>query len=181
MNKLKLNKKGVSIIEVLLTLAIFAVIIPIIYFIFFVSNNSFEVGKNRGLAQQEARLIADFLNEELRYASVISDEKNNMLEETFYSLEIKDNSIVKKTYSGQGDYGIEDTIVNANCDIELEYEGNRILKGVIRINNQDANYSLDFNIPLENGGNTDIDGQIALNNNEILYYKYPNNEEVTPW
>lgn len=73
------NIKGITLVEVILTLALVALVIPVIYSIFFAGSTSHNVSTSKGFAQQDLRIASDFLTSELRLATDISkvDYENN--------------------------------------------------------------------------------------------------------
>lgn len=91
MTKNKLNKKGLTLIEIIITLAIFAIIIQVVYSIFFVGNKSFNVGKNTGFAQQEIRNASIALSKEIKMAKDISNT------------DIYDKSIIVEDINDEGE------------------------------------------------------------------------------
>ena len=66
------KRKGITLIELVLTVAIISVIIQVIYSIFFVGNLSFNTSKDIGFAQQGARIPIDYINKEVRNSSSVS-------------------------------------------------------------------------------------------------------------
>lgn len=176
MKNIRYNNKGITLIELIITLAIMIVVLQTIYSIFFVGNKSFNIGKNKGFAQQEGRIVADFINNELRVAKKISEDR---LMEKHYSLSLNNNGqLSKKTYNEDGSEDVnEEKILSKNLrGIKFKgADGNK--KGIIYItidvmegekSKNGQNYSLDINILLENlpDFDEDIDPKI------IYYTKY---------
>lgn len=160
MNKLKLNNKGLTLVEVIVTIAIIGVILPVVYSIFSLGNISFISTRDRGLSQQEARILAEHLNNELRYATDISNSKIDG-----YNLLIIDDSEGNPSTLKKNDK----TLVSGNWKIENLLVENGIIKGVIETND-DSNYKLAINIPLENIDSDHIEG---MDLREVIYYKKP--------
>jgi prepilin-type N-terminal cleavage/methylation domain-containing protein len=94
--KNKHNNRGMTLIEVLLSIAIFAIVLQVGYSMFFSGNKSFIIGSNRGHAQQDARIVAEHLNKELRYSSILSDSN---LTGRYFSIEIVENEDGTNTLS----------------------------------------------------------------------------------
>lgn len=82
----KLNRNGITLVELVVTLAILSIIIQVAYSIFFVGNKSFATSKDIGFAQQELRNTSMALGNRIRMAKEISI--NDFLEAS--SIEIQD-------------------------------------------------------------------------------------------
>lgn len=68
----KLKKRnGITLVELILTIAIFSIVIQVVYSIFFVGQKSFATSRNIGFAQQEARNPLDYINRELKTSKSI--------------------------------------------------------------------------------------------------------------
>lgn len=154
MKKIRYKSKGFTLIELLITLAIMGIVIQLIYSLFFVGNKSFNISKNKGFAQQNARIASTFIIDELRTVEKISEEE---LSGKYYSLSFEDGKLFRKTYN---DAGIEQeisisnnlSVLNFNYDkdeklgvLNVIIEAN---EGEIEANKQ--SYSLDVDILLEN-------------------------------
>lgn len=66
------NRKGISLIELVLAVAIVGIVIQVAYSIYFVGARSYETSKDMGFAQQEIRNLSMVLNNELRVAKEIN-------------------------------------------------------------------------------------------------------------
>src|SRR5690606_22062190 len=66
MKSLRTNKKGLSLIELILSISLFLVTLQVVYSIFFTGQKSFLLSKNIGFAQQDARIVTSFIQKELR-------------------------------------------------------------------------------------------------------------------
>ena len=171
MNKNKINRKGISLIEIILTVGIFAMIIPLIYSIFFVGNKSFGTSRDIGLAQQEARLVSQHLENELRNVSKINNKKDENLPERYFTIAVDKNdgiSTLKKV-----EHNIDGTIgtklTSGNWDINLA-NNNGIIMGVISVYiDKDTDYELPINIPLENDKGASF-AEMTLSNVNQIYY-----------
>lgn len=60
------KRKGVTLVELLLTLALLSIVMAVAYSVFFTGNKSYKTSTNIGFAQQDSRLIVDFINRELK-------------------------------------------------------------------------------------------------------------------
>ena len=66
------KRKGVTLIEVVIVLAIFAMIIQVIYSVFFIGNKSYAISKDIGFEQQELRNTSIALRNRIKMAKGIS-------------------------------------------------------------------------------------------------------------
>ncbi|WMM26940.1 prepilin-type N-terminal cleavage/methylation domain-containing protein [Tissierella sp. MB52-C2] len=153
------NNKGLTLIELIITIAIMAIVLQMIYSILFVGNKSFNLGKNKGFIQKDARIVSELITKELRTAKEIRFNEKTIKEEHF-SLEANNGSLIKKTYNDSGienedkrqtlftnslrgiEFNPKDTNPNGiiNITIEIEEETNK----------NSETYSINFNILLEN-------------------------------
>src|SRR5690554_4573948 len=89
------TRKGITIIELVLTLALIALLSQVVYSIFFVGTDTFAVSNNKGFSQQGVRNTIMFLESEFKYAN------------SFYSLEEVESNIPNTVFYGlksSGDY-----------------------------------------------------------------------------
>src|SRR5690554_877494 len=104
------NRKGLSLIELVLTVALVGIVIQVIYSVFFVSTTSYSVSTNKGFSQQDVRLVSDFMANEIKYVSIFSDMQSDF-SDNYYSLSIEEidgnKKLVKKLYN-YNDKGTED-------------------------------------------------------------------------
>lgn len=70
--KVASNRKGISLIELVLVLAIIVMILQVAYSIFFIGSKSYNTSKDMGFAQQEIRNLSLILGNELRAAREVS-------------------------------------------------------------------------------------------------------------
>ena len=70
----KRTRKGLTLIEVILTIAIMTIIGQALYSIYHVGTKSFEINRDMGFTQQDARLILENLNNEMRTAKEVSTD-----------------------------------------------------------------------------------------------------------
>lgn len=67
-------KKGITLIEVVLTVALIGIVIPVVFSVFSIGTTSYNYSTNRGFSQQSVRAISDLLTKELRYISRLTDD-----------------------------------------------------------------------------------------------------------
>lgn len=71
-----MNKKGVTLIELIVVIAIVGIIATVIVNIFVSGNMTFNKSKSRSAEQMDVRLVIQIINKELRYATDIGQPKN---------------------------------------------------------------------------------------------------------
>ncbi len=97
------NSKGVTLIELVITLAILSIVLLGIYGFFRVGSNSFMIGSRQYRSQSDVRLAIEAISKEIRYATEVKllstipssigiDDKYNY----FY---VKDGSLVHSLYN----------------------------------------------------------------------------------
>lgn len=169
--KIYRNRKGITLLEVIIAIAIAAIVFQLIYSMFFAGNKSFAVGKDRGFAQQDTRIFSIHLTNELRYASILSEDR---LTGRYFSLEVLDNgdgtkslrkiefedtSLIKESTLIKGKWG----------SLQLKNNSGIIEGTILAKSHGDSYYELSINIPLENiknGSNFDV----VLSDGDRLYY-----------
>lgn len=115
MKKIFENKYGITLIELIITMAILAIVIQVVYSVFFVGIKSFNVSKNVGFTQQEARTAITFITNEVKSAKRVyiqnplffmdDGQPDSTLNYPFYALNINgDNQLVITTYKDQDDF-----------------------------------------------------------------------------
>lgn len=177
----KRTRKGLTLIEVILTIAIMTIIGQALYSIYHVGTKSFEINRYMGFTQQDARLILENLNNEMRTAKEVStdiiDSGNK------YSSIVKDGNVLKKisyVMNESGDF-VEDStkILGTNInmlnfkpidqnpeDINIEYITDMISVEIVT-NEENVSRSYTMDIRLENGN------IIKYSANELGEYDLP--------
>lgn len=171
MNRLKLNNKGMTLIELLIVLAIMGIILQVVYSVFFLGNKSFTISKNKGFSQQDARLVTEIVTKELRNAKKI-DIDESKFNEDYYTLEFEEenNRLIRRdkdknkapTVIAEG--SIEEILFNYSEEID------GIIKVTITTREKDEKYKLDFDILLENIPGYDKEPIGNILNSKIIYY-----------
>lgn len=99
-------RKGVTLIELVLVLALVGIVLQVVYSIFFVGNVSYSISSNKGFSQQDVRILGDFLISELKYITEMST--TDVYVDSYYSIKIDNvdgKKILTKTlhkYNGDG-------------------------------------------------------------------------------
>jgi uncharacterized repeat protein (TIGR02543 family)/prepilin-type N-terminal cleavage/methylation domain-containing protein len=172
------NKKGITLIEVILTLAILAIVIPVVYSVFFAGVTSYSFSTNKGFAQQDLRRTADYLTNELRFVTDINDEALNSGE--YFSLQVNGNGdLIKTKHVLQVDGTILKSIMNtfpgnwSSIHIKNDISGviNIGLRQVENTGMKDAGYELSQSISTENSANMLNNLDVDLVQGDILYYQ----------
>lgn len=179
---MKVNRRGLTLVELLLTLGLAAMVIQVLFSIFFVSDTSYSISTNKGFAQQEVRFIGDFISTELKYVSDISKDETSF-SENYYSLSIKENDRVKfliKTTENEVIYKKE---LTGNWEaLTLANNENGNIKAVMEkeegIGNRKTDYNLELDISTINEKDLNKNIVIDLLEGETLYYKYSKDTEL---
>ena len=104
MKKLKLNQRGITLVEVIISLAILVIILQVVYSIFFVGNKSFQTSRDMGFDQQETRNMSTHLTNQLRTAKIISitdlSEKAIVIQDLVVNGNVISNVIINGTSYG---------------------------------------------------------------------------------
>jgi len=66
------QKRGFTLVEAIVTVALMAIVVAAIFSFFFFQTNTFSRGSDRSEIQSEIRLASDFISKELRYATDVS-------------------------------------------------------------------------------------------------------------
>lgn len=184
---------GFTLIELIVTLAIAAMVIPIGYSLLFVGNGMFNVSAGKGLSQQNVRLLADFTKNELQYVTRISDDASDF-HTRYYSVEYNDtlNQFIKRYYVfNDATMSVDESIVQTiNGDWDVLSISN-LTAGVLNVSvgheeiigNKASRFDLPFNVNLVNA--TSLDTSISIDlTHEIsgdpvrLYYIYAKDDLV---
>lgn len=183
------NRRGVTLVELVLTIALLGMAIQVIYSVFFVGSLSYSVSTNKGFSQQDIRLAATFVEKELKYSTDVGANLSDP--NGYYSLEIIDNGdgkgLVKYFYSID-DKSTPDTTDDVILKAEkAKYSGNwtkfsfnNTTPGIIEViaiqeegsGKGKSDYSLEFSIDMLNNS-TEVNAftEIDLVNGDKLFYR----------
>lgn len=185
------NKKGMTLIEVVVSIVIFAIIIQVGYSMFFTGNKSFGISRDIGFVQQDVRNISTFINSELRYidklSTAITDSSGVNFTGIYYSIGVRDNgdqtySLVRKKYDGELPFSSEEIIITTSTknnpfEINISNTEEGKINVIAKKIEGGQEYSLDFDIGLENNRNLKTDVDISLYDFDTplnnIYYSYP--------
>lgn len=172
------SRKGVTLIELILTLAIVGMVLVVVYSVLFAGTTSHSISTSKGFAQQDVRIAADFLTNELRYVSDISDEDYAYSE--YYSLRINnEGNLVKTKHVYQSDDTVVETVLrtvpgnmdsfnisnNASGVIDVDFEQ------IEKTGSREAGFELAISITTENSPDMLSNVSVDLVNGDVLYYK----------
>lgn len=173
MKKNILNNKGVTLIELLIVLAIIGIILQVVYSIFFVGNKSFNIGKDRGFAQQDARIASDIVIKELRTAKSISFIDGEFTGKHYSLSRNSSGQLIRTSFDG---INITETkVLFSGSLIGLKFnnklnESNVIVSGIVngKIIAEEGKQqtSFNFDILLENIPNYNT----VITDEETIYY-----------
>lgn len=174
----KKHKRGITLIELVIVISLIGIIVQIVYLTYFISNKSFTISKNKGFAQQDVRIMAEYINKELRFIELLSLEP---LSGTYYSLELIENdngrkSLVKKKYDKDG--GSESIIFGNINNLFLENSLPGIMTTNVTQKVDDQLYELEYNTDLVNNASLKTDITTSLYHNK-LYYSFPKDKIIT--
>lgn len=159
MKKTYKPRKGITLIELLLTLAIVSIVVLAGYSLFFTGNISFSTSAGKGLSQQDGRIMVDYINRELKAVKNLYLRKEDLETsdiDNFYSISFIEGSLTKDKYiSNSITKSIQIGSNPKNVSLELIKEEEHIHKNKIRLHvvteekSKTNNYEID--IYFENG------------------------------
>lgn len=181
------NRKGVSLIELIITMAILSIVMIGIYSLLRVGSNSYRIGSRQYYSQSDVRLAVDTISKEIRYATevkLLSTKPTSIANsDTYNYFYIEEGSLVFSAYNG----GAERKVHSYGLGILDTSSFNTQLVGGFQ--------SIDFHL-LAQDGNQDYDlhaelamPNINLNENyvddspnsvAVKYYKNTDLEYVPP-
>ncbi len=103
------NSKGITLVELVVSLAILGIVLSVIFSLFIYGTKSFSIGTNQYDVQSEARLTTDALIEELRFATSLEILDVSLIntpilqEDGFNYIYISGGDLYKVTYDAVAD------------------------------------------------------------------------------
>ena len=117
---LKRKEEGFTLIEVLAAVTIFSFLIAMACSLFIFQTNFYEFTTKRLDVQQNVRIAADYISQELRYATTLKRKNAQEVEyeipndERIFNIRHKDKSIVRSLYNYNGENEISYNIEKLN-------------------------------------------------------------------
>lgn len=151
------KKSGLTVVELLLTLAILVLVLGAGYLLYFFALKSYTAGEMQSNVQSNIQLAAQIITTELRNATKISGNVNEFNGMVFYCLRINSRKqLVIDTYDAGGNVAstsIKTEGIIDDIDFSLESLNNRlVLNFAISGGNRETNrtYGIRSNILLNN-------------------------------
>lgn len=174
--KTYLNKKGFTLVEVLLATILFVVVIALAYNIYFFSIKAFETADTQVNLQSDMRIASNYISNELRTAYEVRlastiDEDN--IDGTFHLIYSEDGVIKKKYRDLENDEIVERIILDSRIDglnFDVSYGKADDKKNVVEfeILAEDKDYSIKSSMIAHNmGPNQEIEGEPG---SRYMYY-----------
>ncbi len=143
------NNKGVTLIELLVTLAIIGFVITALYSFYLTGLRGWQRGTDRMEAQQSARIAMDKIIREVRFAEEISlDEDKSTLrfkvEDNIRTLRfrlVNDEIVFDSCPDGEGSY-FHTKIALGITDLKFNLEDSELLKITIEAGNEKSGIKL---------------------------------------
>src|SRR5690625_4857407 len=88
----ELDNRGITLLEVIIALSIMIIILQVIYSIFFIGNNSFNMTKNKGFVQNDVRMAANYITREIRNAKEIQIENFTSKDLIYYGFSLEEKN-----------------------------------------------------------------------------------------
>ncbi|MGI6168750.1 MAG: PilW family protein [Christensenellales bacterium] len=167
---LKQNKKGLTLIELMVALAILAIIVPIIVSVSVSGFNVLTLSSDRAYIQQDARLKSNFVVNELRNVKAVDTSPS--FAGSYYALTLKSNGTqhyLAKQWLTDGAVDREQ-IIGAGDTIDISFfptDSAGLIDGTVESARNGETYTLHYSILLEN-----IHDVVSLpsQGTSILYY-----------
>lgn len=168
----RLDNKGITLLELIITLSIMTIILQIIYSVFCVGNQSFNMSKDQGLLQKDLRIVSDYIINEIRNGKEISPEAFSS-KTIYYSLSLekkdKHNTLCRTKYTPNKE---SEKLYIGESITELLFlpsEKDEMIQVKIKGEERARTYELDFELLLENIETLNIDKEGI---DKIFYTKY---------
>ena len=175
-----LNNKGVTLIELVIGMGLLVLVLSIGFSLYFFGTSSFEAGTKRGDLQQNARLVADFIMEEVRFAREVEifDDLEDLNESDDYHYIFLEEGDIKHKENGE-DPVVKFSEISRKVDFDLQVDisedSDNILKIVVSASDDEREYEVTTDVLILNLVGEIID--TSDNNGIGIKYKYPDELE----
>jgi len=162
-----LHRKGFTIVELIIVLALLGIVLGVGYNLFFYGENTFRTGSSKYQLQSDVRLVSDFISEEIRNAVELDIVSLPITAQTGYHYIYLDGATIKYQFNGKTE-NKTNAIMNDQAIFAIKKDANNknflkiTLKG--KLNGQE--YDLATEIFLSN-----ISNKAAASGKAIRYKK----------
>jgi len=163
------SKKGITLIEVIITIGILGIVLTAIFSFMINGLNTFGIGTDRADSQFDVRMISDFVLKDVRNANEIytSEPANS---DEYYRIYLDDN-IVKYYHPDGTTFNKSQNNIN-NINFTIQKNTNKYIlifeiKSELKTNNS---FTLDSNVALNNIKEENT----IINIGNQIFYKKPN-------
>ncbi|WP_071138572.1 prepilin-type N-terminal cleavage/methylation domain-containing protein [Sporanaerobacter sp. PP17-6a] len=154
-------KKGFTLVELILSLALLSVVLLLVFNIYFLGKNIFDRSVHERGMQGNVRIAVDKVTEEIRTADFITSEVPEDGEingkDEYYSIEIDGDELIKTKYPENE----EEKSIATLSDILFKPKNGGLSLKISR-----DSYEIETEIPLENNPSIDIDNE----GTHVIYY-----------
>ena len=169
-----MNKKGMTLVEVIVAIAIIGIISTVTANVFIFENRSFKRADTKSVNQMGVRLAAQVINKELRYASDIKLLASNNFEDEYEYIYLDEQSnkiMIKRSGTKEG----VELLKGKQTFDEVNFT---VKEGLLKVSVESQNISLENNYKLD--ATISLLNQKELDENEgskvIKYKKYDNKD-----
>jgi prepilin-type N-terminal cleavage/methylation domain-containing protein len=171
MKSLAFNRKGLTLLELLLALGLLGVVISIAFTFFLFSSNTYENGTKKASIQNDTTLVTNAITGQLRNATfvkVFQADINGFAFDTNYTyIYAKNGNLIKRTSTEN--ILVNTTKDNVNCIINFSRSNppTSVLHSTVTGSSSSNTFSIDSEIQILNISN--IDGGSAISGNIVCY------------
>lgn len=164
------NEKGLTLVEILVVVVLIVVVLSLGYTVIHYSRTTFQSGTARAEVQQEVRLVSDYITQELRNATAITDNNdNNDFEKT---MKFGDSTLEIKTNNNSEEVTVDGNKISS-ITLNVDDSGGKNDNAILRINidtNEEYEYNKEIllNNLYKDDDKLDID-EVKLEENKIHY------------
>ena len=152
-SELRRKEEGFTLIEVLAVVTIFSFLLAMACSLFIFQTNFYEFTTKRLDVQQNVRIAADYITQELRYATTLKRKNAQEVEyeiptsERIYNIRQKGELIVRTLYNYTGENEISYNIEKLNFTWD---DAEKVLTFTIKGSDKNYSYTLDSAVYLPN-------------------------------